>query len=206
MIVPSMTLEHALPDGRLIEQTLAGDDAAFEQLVRRHQKSVYRVAWAILRDDAEADSVTQDTFVQAFMHLRRFEQRSALETWLTRIVVNRARDVLRQRQSLRARFLSWSGEDRDEKFMEPADDRPDAERDVLSGELSRSIDRAVGSLSARQQIIFRLRHDDGRSLEEIASILGLRAGTVRAHLFRALQKLRRDLHDWAPALPAGDRT
>ncbi|HUP65529.1 MAG TPA: sigma-70 family RNA polymerase sigma factor [Thermoanaerobaculia bacterium] len=202
-----MTLEHALPDGRLIEQTLAGDDAAFELLVRRHQKSVYRVAWAILRDDAEADSVTQDTFVQAFMHLRRFERRSALETWLTRIVVNRARDVLRQRQSLRARFLSWSGKDRDEKFMEPADDRPDAERDVLSAELSRSIDWAVGSLSARQQVIFRLRHDDGRSLEEIASILGLRAGTVRAHLFRALQKLRRDLREWAPAsLPAGERT
>ena len=93
--------QSAPTDRELIERTLAGDGGAFALLVERFQRKIYRVAHAIVRDDMEADTVTQDTFVQAYTHLARFEGRSELETWLTRIAINRSRDALRRRRGRR---------------------------------------------------------------------------------------------------------
>jgi len=159
---------HSEPtDRELIERTLAGDGAAFAVLVDRFQRNIYRVAYAIVRDDMEADS-----------------------TWLTRIAINKARDLLRRR-----RFVSLFTRIDDEEafYLEPVDDRPDPERELMSHQLKNAIERAERKLSTQQKIIFRLRHYEDKSLEEIAVLLGLRAGTVRAHLFRAVHKIRKEL-------------
>jgi RNA polymerase sigma-70 factor (ECF subfamily) len=180
-------------DGDLIERTLEGDGAAFGILVERFQRKIYRLAYAVVRDEMEADAVTQDTFVQAYTHLASFERRSELETWLTRIAINRCRDFLRRR-----RFLSLfsAGAEDDEPHLEPVDDRPGPERELMSSQLRVAIRRAEAKLSAQQQIIFRLRHYEELSLEAIAGQLGLQSGTVRAHLFRAIHKIRKELAGW----------
>jgi RNA polymerase sigma-70 factor (ECF subfamily) len=187
--------DHSNPtDRELIERTLAGDGGAFALLVERFQRNIYRVAYAIVRDDMEADTVTQDTFIQAYTHLAGFEGRSGLETWLTRIAINRSRDLLRRR-----RFVSLFtriDDDETEFYLEPVDDRPDPEREMMSRQLKAAIERAERRLSTQQKIIFRLRHYEDRPLEEIADLLGLRAGTVRAHLFRAVHKIRKELAGW----------
>lgn len=185
--------QSAPTDRELIERTLAGDGGAFALLVERFQRKIYRVAYAIVRDDMEADTITQDTFIQAYTHLGRFEGRSELETWLTRIAINRSRDWLRRRRfvSLFARI-----DDGDEVYLEPVDDRPGPERELVSRQLRTAIERAERGLSAQQKIIFRLRHYEDRPLEEIADLLGLRSGTVRAHLFRAVHKIRKELAGW----------
>lgn len=187
-------IDHSAPtDRELIERTLAGDGGAFAVLVERFQRKIYRVAYAIVRDDVEADTITQDTFIQAYTHLARFEGRSELETWLTRIAINRSRDWLRRR-----RFVSLFTriDDGGEVYLEPVDDRPDPERELHSRQLRTAIERAERGLSAQQKIIFRLRHYEDRPLEEIADLLGLRPGTVRAHLFRAVHKIRKELAGW----------
>jgi RNA polymerase sigma-70 factor (ECF subfamily) len=180
-------------DQELIDRTLAGDGNAYGTLVERFQRKIFRVAYAIVRDEAEADTVTQDVFVQAYTNLGRFEGRAGLETWLTRIAINRSRDALRRRK-----FVSLFTRDEDdvETMIEPVDDRPDPERQFLSAQLRIAIGRAEKQLSAQQKTIFRLRHYENLSLEEIADHLGLRAGTVRAHLFRAIHKVRRELAAW----------
>jgi RNA polymerase sigma-70 factor, ECF subfamily len=180
-------------DRELIDRTLAGDGNAYGIIVERFQRRIYRVAFAIVRDEVEADTVTQDTFVQAYTHLARFQGRSELETWLTRIAINRSRDALRRRK-----FISLFTRDEDdvETMIEPVDDRPDPERQILSVQLRAAILRAERLLSSQQKVIFRLRHYENLSLEEIAEHLGLRAGTVRAHLFRAIHKVRRELAGW----------
>jgi RNA polymerase sigma-70 factor (ECF subfamily) len=186
--------DHSAPtDRELIERTLAGDGNAFALLVERFQRKIYRVAYAIVRDDVEADTITQDTFIQAYTHLARFEGRSELETWLTRIAINCGRDTLRRR-----RFVSFFArvDDENEFFLEPVDDRPDPERELMSHQLKKAIERAEHKLSTQQKLIFRLRHYEERPLEEIADLLGLRAGTVRAHLFRAVHKVRKELAGW----------
>ena len=180
-------------DRDLIDRTLSGDGGAYAVLVERFQRKIYRVAYAIVRDEVEADTVTQDTFVQAYTHLAKFQGRSELETWLTRIAINRSRDALRRR-----RFLSLFTRDEEdgETMIEPVDDRPDPERQIMSVQLRVAILRAERQLSSQQKVIFRLRHYENLSLEAIADHLGLRAGTVRAHLFRAIHKVRKELASW----------
>jgi len=180
----------------LIERTLAGDGAAFGMLMERFQRRIYRVAFAVVRDDVEADTITQDTFIQAYTHLARFEGRAELETWLTRIAINRARDVLRRRRFVSLFTLRNDEDGESEVMLEPVDERPDPERQMSSSQLRAAIQRAERGLSAQQKVIFRLRHYENLSLEDIATHLGLQSGTVRAHLFRAIHKVRRELAEW----------
>ena len=185
-------------DQELIDRTLGGDGHAYGMLVERFQRKVYRVAYAIVRDEAEADTITQDVFVQAYTHLGRFEGRAGLETWLTRIAINRSRDSLRRRKFV-SLFVPRGDDEESEVMIEPVDERPDPERQFMSGQLRVAIQRAERKLSSQQKTIFRLRHYENLSLEEIADHLGLRAGTVRAHLFRAIHKIRQELSSWRTA-------
>ena len=181
-------------DLELIERTLAGDSSAFGTLVERFQRAIFRVAFSIVRDESEADVITQDTFVQAYTHLSNFERRSEFGTWLTRIAINRSRDSLRRR-----RFVSLfvTGEDGEERpVLEPVDERSDPERDLATSQLRAAIERAERRLSPQQKIMFRLRHYEGLSVDAIAAHLGLRGGTVRAQLFRAAEKIRKELASW----------
>jgi RNA polymerase sigma factor (sigma-70 family) len=183
-------------DVDLIERTLDGDGSAFGMIVDRFQRKIYRIVRSAVRDEMEADAITQDTFIQAYTHLASFERRSELETWLTRIAINRCHDHLRKRK-----FLSLFTRTEDgEEMIEPADTRPDPEREMMSAQLRVAIRRAESLLSAQQKLIFRLRHYEDLSLEAIAQHLGLRSGTVRAHLFRAIQKIRKELSGWTRQL------
>jgi RNA polymerase sigma-70 factor (ECF subfamily) len=189
-------LNDAPSDRDLIDRTLAGDEAAFAAIVERFQRRIYRVAFAIVRNEADADGIAQDTFVQAYTHLAKFEGRAELETWLTRIAINRSRDTLRRRRFVSLFTRSDDGEGREIMLVEPIDERPDAERQLMSRQLRVAIERAVERLSSQQKVIFRLRHYENLALEEIAEHLGLSAGTVRAHLFRAIHKVRKELSGW----------
>jgi RNA polymerase sigma-70 factor (ECF subfamily) len=182
-------------ESELIARTLSGDGGAYAILVERFQRRIYRVVRAIVRDDAEADGITQDTFVQAYTNLAKFEGRSGLETWLTRIAINRSRDSLRRRRFV-SLFTSREDGEGDLPIIEPVDERPDPERQLLSVQLRKAIQRAERQLSAQQQTIFRLRHYENLALEEIAEHLGLQPGTVRVHLFRAVHKIRNELAEW----------
>jgi RNA polymerase sigma-70 factor, ECF subfamily len=182
-------------DQELIARTLGGDGAAFAILVERFQRKIFRVAYAIVRDETEADTVTQDTFIQAYTHLARFQGRSELETWLTRIAINRSRDSLRRRKFI-SLFTGSADDDDRTMLFEPVDERPDPEREIMARQIRAAIEKAERTLSAQQKVIFRLRHYEERPLEEIAGLLGLAAGTVRAHLFRAVHKIRKELAEW----------
>jgi RNA polymerase sigma-70 factor (ECF subfamily) len=183
-------------DQELIDRTIAGDGHAYAILVDRFQRKIFRVAFSIVRDETEADTITQDTFVQAYTHLSRFEGRAGLETWLTRIAINRSRDTLRRRRFVSLFTMREDDDGVTETMLEPVDERPDPERQMMSSQLRGAISRAEKQLSAQQKVIFRLRHYENLSLEDIADHLGLQAGTVRAHLFRAIQKIRKELAGW----------
>lgn len=192
-----LDLPIAGPDDLLIDRVIAGDQDAYAEIVTRYQKKIFRTSLAILRDESEADVVTHETFVQAYLKLATFERRAGLETWLTRIAVNRARDVLRKKKWSALRLVRGDGGDEDEApVFELRDERPDAERVVEASQLGTAIDEALKSLSAQQKLIFTMRHFEERSLEEIAELLDLRSGTVRAHLFRAVHKVRAQLAPW----------
>src|SRR5688572_7488794 len=155
---PSNDPSNLPSDLTLIERTLGGDGAAFGMLMERSQRKIYRVAFSVVRDEVEADTITQDTFIQAYTHLARFEGRAELETWLTRIAINRGRDVLRRRRFVSLFTMRADENGETETMLEPVDERPDPERQFLSVQLRVAIQRAERGLSPQQKVIFRLRH------------------------------------------------
>src|SRR5262249_8887462 len=149
-----------------------------------------------LQDAEEADSATQDAFLKAWQALNRKENKDLDDPgrWLTRIAVNTCLDRLRSR-----RWQFWRRRPDPENEAAILDrvreSRPGAEEGIFASQISSRLARALKRLSLRQRVIFTLRHYEDRSLADIAALLNLDVGTVKAHLFRAIAKLREELHD-----------
>lgn len=168
----------------------------FGSWMASEQKRIFLICQRMLQDAGEADSATQDTFLKAWQASTRQE---ALEVddpgkWLTRIAINTCLDKLRSR-----RWQFWrkrpNSEDEATILEFTKSPRPSAEDQVFASEIDRRLSKALDKLSARQRSVFTLRHYEDLSLAEIAEILELDVGTVKAHLFRAIEKLREDLRD-----------
>lgn len=160
------------------------------------QRRIFLLCRRMLSDPDEADSATQDVFLKAYRALRKAEPRELDNPgkWVTRIAVNTCLDRLRSNA-----WKVWkrrpSAEDEQVILeMTPGGD-PDAERQVFAKQIQQRLELALKKLSDRQKAVFSLRHYDAMPLEEIADILKLDVGTVKAHLFRAVAKLREELKD-----------
>lgn len=170
----------------LVQQTRAGDPDAFRHIVERHSHRLFRVAYRLTGNEAHADDVVQEAFLRAYSHLDRFDARSQLGTWLYRIAVNCAMDLMRKESRRRARETA---EDRVQlAALETGDPRPD--RLAESGELGRAVARVLEELSPTERTAFILRHFEGYTSVEIGRLLGLRPGATRNAVFRAVRKLR----------------
>lgn len=195
--------DEAQPDRRDLEQAeiariLGGETDRFEYFVRTYQRRIYRLAYTLLRDPAEADALTQDVFVKAYRALADFRGGAAFETWVTRITINAVRDVIRRRKPVVAfGDLRSDGEENGPELparLDPADGTS-PERDLMSREIRRRIADALLALSPRQRAVFVMKHYEERSIAEIAAATGLDEGTIKSHLFRAARKLRERLED-----------
>ena len=168
----------------------------FGSWMASEQKRIFLLCRRMLEDVEEADSATQDAFLKAWQALNRPELKELEDAgrWLTRIAVNTCLDRLRSR---RWQFWRKRPNQQDEQaILELASaGGPDAEDRVFATEITRRLENALQKLSVRQRAAFTLRHYEDRSLAEIAEILDLDIGTVKAHLFRAIAKLREELHD-----------
>ncbi len=168
----------------------------FEAWMAEEQQRIFLLCLRLLRNREEADSATQDAFLKAHQALQHIAAKEIASPgkWLTRIAVNTCLDILRSR-----RWLFWkrrlAHEDEQAILYLLPSPRPGPESVVHSYDIARRISAALDRLSARQRSVFVLRHDENRSLEEIGEILGLDQGTVKAHMSRALRKLRKELRD-----------
>jgi RNA polymerase sigma-70 factor (ECF subfamily) len=181
-----------------IGKIVAGEIDRFEYFVKTYQKRIFRLAYTLLRDPAEADGVTQDVFIKAYRALADFKGESAFETWLTRIAINTVRDVVRRRKPV-VLFSELHGDGEDDgpelpASLDPADGTS-AERDLMSREIRRRLADALVTLSPRQRAVFVMKHYEERSIAEIGKATGLDEGTIKSHLFRAARKLRERLED-----------
>lgn len=162
------------------------------------QRRIYLLCRRMLQDPDEADSATQDVFLKAYRALSKTTGESAdldnPSKWVTRIAVNTCLDRLRSK-----RWKIWQRRPtlEDEEFIlqtTPGLD-PDAESRFFATQIQQRLEIALTKLSDRQRAVFSLRHYDAMALEEIAGVLKLDVGTVKAHLFRAIGKLREELKD-----------
>jgi RNA polymerase sigma-70 factor (ECF subfamily) len=167
----------------------------FGEWVRTDQRRIFLLCHRMLQDREEADSATQDVFLKAYKALQTDgESIDEPSKWLTRIAVNTCLDRLRSR---RWQFWRRRPEPESEGLIlgMAATNEPNAEDRIFAAEIHRRLALAMNRLSDRQRAVFTLKHYEDRTLEEIGEILGLDTGTVKAHMARAVNKLREDLQD-----------
>jgi RNA polymerase sigma-70 factor (ECF subfamily) len=184
----------AHPDTDLVARVIAGDDDAFRLLVDRHSRPLYRAAFRIVGNAADADDVVQETFLRAYRALGRFDARASFTTWVHRIAINCSLDLIDSRK----RRGPHESEDEHLNQLISSDATPD--RLALGSEMQRAIDAAMRELSGNERTAFVLRHFEGMPLEEIGQILGIRLNATKNTVFRAVRKLREQLQPFTGSL------
>ncbi|HYC45727.1 MAG TPA: RNA polymerase sigma factor [Burkholderiales bacterium] len=182
-------------DAELARRAAGGDTAAFELIMRRYNRSLYRAARSILKDDAEAEDAVQDAYLNAWHALAKFRGDSALGTWLTRIAINKALERLRRR----GREPNTVYEDNVVQLeahlrMRNEDRSGDSPEQALAREQTRRLlERKIDELPAAFRTVFVLRAIEDLPVEACAQCLGVREATVRTRFFRAKRLLRQSL-------------
>ena len=183
----------------LIRAAQEGDQDAFGQLVRAYDKSVLRLAMNLLHSPEDAQDVYQEAFLRVYRNLNSFRFDCSFHTWLYRIVTNLCLDHMRKRKVRREESSQVEGldgpVDRMDTFQESRADG-DPQRSLFSGELRQGSNKALSELTARERMVFELRHYQGMKLRDIGEALGTTEEAAKNCLFRATQKMRVALGDF----------
>jgi len=183
----------------LIRAAQEGDQDAFGQLVRAYDQSVLRLAMNLLRSPEDAQDVYQEAFLRVFRNLKSFRFDCSFHTWLYRIVTNLCLDHMRKRKVRKEESSQIEGADgpveRMDTFQESRAES-DPQRSMFAGQLRARIQKALGGLTARERMVFELRHYQGLKLRNIGEILGTSEEAAKNCLFRATQKMRVALGDF----------
>lgn len=188
-------------DRALIAEAQAGNRAAFEELVRRYDRGVLRLALNLMRRPEDARDVYQEAFLKVYRNIHRFRFECSFYTWLYRIVTNVCLDHLRRRQARPEDQAPELNTDRPEEagmsdfFERQREERPtlDPERRLMGKEIEARIALALKRLSPRERMVFEMKHYHGLKLRAIGEVLGTTEETVKNSLFRATRKLRLQL-------------
>jgi RNA polymerase sigma-70 factor (ECF subfamily) len=191
---PATTTAADAPDAELARRVAAGEPAAFEALMRRYNRTLFRTARAILRDDAEAEDALQEAYIQAFRAIGTFRGEAKLSTWLARVVANEAL-MRRRKRARRAEIVPLIPGSADAELNEIPDESSAArpEHSAQRSEMRRLLEAQIDSLPDDFRAVFVLRAVEELSVEETAETLGIPQATVRTRLFRARSLLREGL-------------
>lgn len=189
----SVPRHEALADEALVALARQHDDTAVRTLIRRHNQRLFRAARSIVRTDAEAEDVVQETYVRAFTHLDAFRGESRLSTWLTRIALNEALGRMRRRRpTVDIDSLDLETDDATSRvlpFPSPSA-APNPEAGAAREEIRVVLERAVDTLPDDFRTVFVLRDVEGLNTEETAEQLGILPQTIKTRLFRARRLMR----------------
>jgi RNA polymerase sigma-70 factor, ECF subfamily len=178
--------------GSAVERARAGDSDAFRLLVEQHSRAIFRLAFRMTGNEQDAEDVVQETFLRAYKQLNRYEARSSFATWLFRIASNYSLDLIRMRKRHEDKRERGSDEERD-ILQNIAVDTPGPDRVVYGAQVRDRVNAALDELSPQERTAFVLRHFEGLSLEEIGASLGTGTNATKHSIFRAVQKLRKNL-------------
>lgn len=182
------------PDAELARRVAGGDQTAFETLMRRHNRALFRTARAILRDDAEAEDALQEAYLQAYRTMGSYRGEARLSTWLARVVANEALMRLRK-QARRSAILPLQPGVAVEELNEIAEGSMEKEPESAArrAEMRKLLEQRIDALPGAYRAVFMLRAVEEYSVEETASILQIPEATVRSRFFRARSLLREGL-------------
>jgi RNA polymerase sigma-70 factor (ECF subfamily) len=184
-----------LTDGELARRCAARERGAIQHVIASNNQRLFRAAWSILKSRPDAEEAVQAAYLSAFVNIGSFEARSALSTWLTRIVVNEAlgrrRTEERRKRQLEQEGVTLISDYRDALMRGSHPDSPDAL--VAREQIRKMLERAVADLPDSFRTVFVLREVEGLSSEETADVLGIPVATVKTRLFRSRRRLKETL-------------
>jgi RNA polymerase sigma-70 factor, ECF subfamily len=180
-----------------VEALQAGDRAEFARLTDVYSGQIYRLALRMLGNTADAEDVLQNTFLKAFQHIKEFENRSSLSTWLYRIASNEALMLIRkQKREITLTDSEPEDEESDYSPIQLTDWCCLPEEEFVSSESRSALDKAVQNLPEKLRIVFLLRDIEGLSIQETSQALGLTETAIKTRLLRARLHLREDLSSY----------
>ena len=184
------------PDQELVRQALAGNQAAYQELLQRHQKVIFTVVSKLVRNREEARDLVQETFMKAFGSLATYREEYQFSTWLHRIASNCAIDFIRKKK-IEALSLDQPIQTKDSQVtLEVPDWSANPEAEWVEKQRSLTIQEAIDSLPQGYKEVILYRHKEEKSYQEIAVILGIPVGTVKARIFRGRELLKKKLKAW----------
>jgi RNA polymerase sigma-70 factor (ECF subfamily) len=171
-----------MTDPQLVARAQEGDLPAFEELVKKYQREIYGLAYRLVLDAEEAKDLTQQAFMQAFVHIKGFRQQAQFRTWLFRIAINQCYNYLKNRKKF--------GDPVDcDEYVLVGEDSP--EEELVAQEDHRRLYAALSRLPAKQRAVITLKLEQGLSYEEISKVLGGTAGAARVNYCQALKTLKK---------------
>jgi RNA polymerase sigma factor (sigma-70 family) len=177
----------------LIKKAIQGDQKSCEALVKRYQRGIYNMIFQMVKNREETEDLVQETFIKAFNALESYNDNYAFSTWLYKIAYNNCIDSIRKRK-LKTYPLDKPIRTREgEVKQEIRDDTSSPEKDFLFSEKRKHIQQSIDELPPRYRRVIELRHREEKSYEEIAEMLKIPLGTVKARIFRAREMLKKTL-------------
>jgi RNA polymerase sigma factor (sigma-70 family) len=188
-------LDSRAEDSRLIQTALTGDDRAYKKLMKKYHDAIYSFIYRMIREKEQVEDLTQEAFIKAFGSLANFNEEYAFSTWLYKIATNNCIDYIRKRK-LQLYSIDKPIQSKESEYsFELPDYSSEADRELISGQRTRLLNEAIDRLPEKYRTVILLRHTEEKSYEEIAKMLKLPIGTVKAHIFRAREILYKSLRD-----------
>lgn len=181
------------PDADLVRSALAGDQRAYAELLSRYRSRVFGLALRMVRNAEDATDIAQEAFVRAFQSLAGFDSSKSFGAWIAKITANLCIDHYRRRRVVTISLDGPTEGDRGERTWEFADNQAKPDEIIARSESERRVEEIIESLSPRYRIVVLLRYKEDLAYEEIALVLGVPLGTVKARLHRAHHILKRKL-------------
>jgi RNA polymerase sigma-70 factor (ECF subfamily) len=188
-------LDSRVEDTNLIQKALAGNDQAYKRLMQKYHDPIFNFIFKMVHDRHQVEDLTQEAFIKAFSSLKNFNDEYAFSTWLYKIATNNSIDFIRKRK-LQTYSIDKPIESKDSDYtFELPDESYEADKELISGQRTRLLNQAIAELPEKYKKVIKLRHVEEKSYEEIAALLNLPIGTVKAHIFRAREVLYKSLRD-----------
>ena len=179
-------------DEELVDRCKAGEETAFNELIERHKKMAFSLAYNMLGNIEDARDISQEAFAVVYLRIRDFRGESSFKTWFYRIIINLCRRHYRKNNIASIIPLHFfTKEGKEETIDIKTEINPETE--MSTKQLNSAIMDAVKDLPMKQREVFVMKHLKGMKISEISEVLGCAEGTVKAHLFRAVQKLQERL-------------
>jgi RNA polymerase sigma factor (sigma-70 family) len=188
-------LESREEDSALIQRALAGDQKAFQRLRVKYYDAIFKLVNRMIRDRQEVEDLTQEAFIKAFTSLERFDDEYAFSTWLYKIATNNSIDHIRKKKLHTFSIDKPIGSEESDFTFELPDTDLEPDQELIANQRKKMLENAMNSLPLKYRQVILMRHVDEKEYQDIAKILKLPLGTVKAHIFRARELLYKKLRD-----------